>query len=334
MDIALYISELLKDHNEIGLPGIGTFYKKKISARYDRENGILYPPAEEIAFKAVESVNGELIRYVSFAKKISEASSRYFINKFTDSIRHSLETDGSANLSPIGTLHTAHGHLSMKPTLMPGEQFGLLPIKDPAFSIIQKRAAQPLPPVNEPILAAPAEADTPANPTNIWQAIGVIAILLLIAGSLTYVFYPQFFNLEADRPLSANKPQAPAAAPALVPDTTSQKDSIPATNAQSPKVTDSAGIKAPAAGKPVEVTPTYEVIGASLALRSEAETYLKVMHNRGVKARIIEDTRKPKFKISLGSYNTYEEANQEKRRIQKSFNPEAWIFTFKDKIKQ
>lgn len=340
MDIALYISELLRDHNEISLSGIGTFCKKRISAKYDRATGILYPPSEEISFKTGDSNNSELVRYVSAVKNISDAGARYFINKFVDHIRQSLASEGQADLSPLGILHNQNGHLSMSPLSTEASSFGLSPVQDTAFSPpARKMADSQTIPVSPP--AEFAEEEKPARSNSLGQAILVILILIIGTGGLAYVFYPELFDLKTDRPLQVNEQPAKVTAPPVQQDTLQnhpQTSALPATTGVT-KRTDSVPRPKPAVTTtapvaPTEKLPKFEVIGASFGLRSEAEDYIKVMKNRGIRASIYEDTRKPRFKISLGSYTTYEEANLEKRKVQNTFNREAWILTVKDKVKQ
>ncbi len=337
MDIALYISELLKDHIEVNLPGIGTFYRKKISAGYNKEEGIFYPPSEEIMFKASGSAGSELVNYISSVKKISDASARYFVNKFTDNILQSLTSEGKADLSPLGILQRTESGIYMQPAMAAGMQFGLAPLNDPAFIPVKKTVEFTAPEKKGEIMPAAETVAAEPRQKSIWQAILVVVMLLLISGSLVYVFYPEFFNLKTDKPIAVrNAVPSPAVAPAIITDTlTSNTDSSPVADAKQTlqKRKDSLASKAIAATS-LDTALKYEVIGASLALRTEAETYLKLMQSRGVKAKIIEDTRKPKYKISLGSYTSYEKASQEKRRIQNSFNKEAWIYTIKDKVKQ
>ena len=341
MDIALYISELLRDHNEISLSGIGTFCKKRISAKYDRTTGILYPPSEEISFKTGDSNNSELVRYVSAVKNISDAGARYFINKFVDHIRQSLASEGQADLSPLGILHNQNGHLYMSPLNTEASRFGLSPVQDTAFSPPARKIQESLAIPVSPSPTEFAEAERPARSNSLGQAILVILILIIGTGGLAYVFYPELFDLKTDRPLQVNKQPAKVIAPPVQQDTLQNKpgNSAPPATAGVTTRTDSVPRPKPAVtttapAAPTEKLPKFEVIGASFGLRSEAEDYIKVMKNKGIRASIYEDTRKPRFKISLGSYTTYEEANLEKRKVQNSFNREAWILTVKDKVKQ
>lgn len=327
MDIALYISELLRDHNEVGLPGIGTFYKKRISAGFNREWGLYTPPVEEIAFRSNDSGSPVLVEYISAVKKISKPSARYFINKFSESIKNSLSAEGRADLSPIGILQYSESGVYMLPSVSTPAHFGLPQLKEsfwqPGQRIPEVSAEEP----DGPAVMEPKEEEANESRGKTWRTVFIATGAFVAVMASIYVFYPDLFNLKTDRPMPVQKTRVPVVArQPLVPDTVKNKDTS--------RVVVKKAV--PSADTTARATPTirYEVIGASLALKTEAEAYLRLMHSKGIKAKIFEDTRKPKFKISLGSYTSYEEANQEKRRIQGSFNKEAWIYTVKDKDKQ
>lgn len=339
MDISLYITELLRDYDSIGLIGIGTFNKKKTPARFDRVNGIVYPPIEVLSFKPVIENETILLNYISRIKNISEASAKYFVNKYAESIHEHLETDGVFNIPAIGTLKVANGSLYMEPLVSTPHTFGMVAEKDPAhISRIQTVGTNP-------VLAAADTSSSGQEPLtegldypqeksggSFWNVFGSILFLIAIAAGLTYIFNPEFFGLESDLPLNkrreqlATKRQPKPAIP--VADTVAKADSVSSSSSlESPSVD-------PATPAPQKRTPSYEVIGASFALREEAEKYITHLKGKGIKASIIEDSRKPKYKVSLGGSSDPGEAGKIKRHIQENFNKEAWVLTVNDKAKQ
>ncbi len=349
MDIALYISELLKDCKEIGLPGIGTFSRRRTPSRYDREAGVIHPPTEEIVFSQGNGNDTELVNYLSAIKKISEASARYFINKYADSIRQQLELDGMAELSGLGKLEVQNGVYSMAPLQLTAMAFGQDILKDPAFVIPQERSPAPTPPpvasvsrltgndyAEEPVYAEAEETKS----GNTVSLILSLLFLVLIAAGLVYIFNPEFFNLDTDKPIHARtvtpqkKTTSAPAQPAVAADSSSLgKNKVEVRDSAVTPAVKKEAVPVPAA-KPAEVLPRYEVIGASFALKSEADEYVRRLSKKSIKASVVEDARKPKFKVSLGSFNNYDEATIQKRKIQASFNKEAWILTINDKEKQ
>lgn len=340
MDIAAYISELLKDHNEVSLPGIGIFYKKRISAVYDKNSGSFSPPFEELAFKSGDPANSELIDYISAEKKISKASARYFVNKYSESIKQSVASEGQADLSPVGVLFHSENGLYMKPSLFSPASFGMPPLKDLKYTQPEtSRPVQVVTPEEENIAAY--NNDGTAGTSTRWRVVAIVAALLLALAGLAYVFYPEYFNLKSDQPAVNIKQTSPAATTPVIRDTLVKGDSVSKDSLAAKARKQVAAVKKDTAIQPAPETikesssPRFEIIGASFTLKSEAETYIKYMHSKGIKATMLEDTHKPKFKVSLGSYPDYEKANEDKRKIQKSFNSQAWIYTItaKDKVK-
>ncbi|MGV3705980.1 MAG: SPOR domain-containing protein [Arcticibacter sp.] len=350
MNISLYISELLRDYDEVCLSDIGTFYKERTPASFNEASGVFKAPYDQVRFRSAADGDDVLVRYISQAKKISEASSRYFINKFVNSIQQSLASDNQVELQPIGILKNGHSGLQLIAADSSPAYFGLPAVQDPAYSsrVRTLNTAQ----VEQANQLEVMEEESESSGTG--KTLTIAFIILLIAAGLLYVFQPSLFNLTADKPITErNKPKvetpaaskaAPVAAPAeTIKDSSTSgtavnhQDSVktqvrtPATTPVTTPAKTPVKATAPAA---VAAAPSFEVIGASFALSSEAETYVKLMQSRGIKARVVEDTRKPKYKISLGSFSTFEAANVEKRRVQSTFNKEAWILTVNDKAKK
>ena len=82
------------------------------------------------------------------------------------------------------------------------------------------------------------------------------------------------------------------------------------------------------APKPAKV---YEIIVASFGLRREAETSVKGLRKKGIDAKVIEDTKKPKFKVSIGTFTVKSAADKERKRIQQELTKDAWILTITNK---
>jgi|GEM_PF-1174285 len=347
MNISLYISELLRDYDEVCLSDIGTFYKERTPASFNEASGVFKAPYDQVRFRSAADGDDVLVPYISQAKKISEASSRYFINKFVNSIQQSLASDNQAELQPIGILKNGHSGLQLIAADSSPAYFGLPAVQDPAYSsrVRTLNSAQ----VEQANQLEVMEQQSESTGTG--KTLTIAFIILLIAAGLLYVFQPSLFNLAADKPITErNKPKvetpagkaAPVAAPAeTIKDSSTSgtpaihQDSVK-TQVRTPATTPvTTPAKTPIkATNPAATAPSFEVIGASFALSSEAETYVKLMQSRGIKARVVEDTRKPKYKISLGSFSTFEAANVEKRRVQSTFNKEAWILTVNDKAKK
>lgn len=335
MDIGQYISDLLKDHEEVSLPGIGTFFKRTVNAYFDANDCVYYPPSYKVDFKESEETSSLLINHVVNIKRISESSAIYFIERFAEKLRSNLEKDSTTPVLPLGTLSKDGSALILNSTPIDSapDFFGLKPVKElniRASSLIEKGAD-----------LFPNEVAKP-NRTWVW-ILGLILLLSAIIG-LAYFYYPLYFkNLTNNKP--KNKVIVPVAVPDSVKSSVSFADSIVDQlekqglhGSEVEKAQDTFKISSkttsPDSLKIKPVPPVvYEIIVGSFALASEAETSVKNLRNRGIDAKVVVDTRKPKFKVSLGSFVNSATANKEKQRIQQDINKEAWILTVTNKEK-
>jgi hypothetical protein len=330
MNISLYISELLRDYDEVCLSDIGTFYKERTPASFNEALGVFNAPYDKVRFRPKADGDDVLVKYISQVKKISEASSRYFINKFINGIQQGLSTDNEVDLQPIGVLKKSPSGLQLIANNESPGYFGLQAVHDPTFSSRVRPLSVAA--VDEAVSSEMEQESSGSSATG--KVALIIFIVLLITAGILYVFNPSMFNLSADKPITernkvrVDSPAKKTTGTGSAPVTKNSTAPLPAVQDTFKENTTAASPEVPA---PV---PSFEVIGASFALPSEAETYVKLMKSRGINAKVIEDKRKPKYKISLGSFTTYEAANMEKRRVQSTFNKEAWILTLNDKAKK
>ncbi len=77
---------------------------------------------------------------------------------------------------------------------------------------------------------------------------------------------------------------------------------------------------------------TYEIIIASFGLKNEAEHAAKAYRKKGIDATVVADTKKPKYKVSIGSFATRTAANKENRRVQQELSKDAWILTVNNNL--
>ena len=342
MDIAQYISDLLREHEEVGLPGIGIFFKKKIAAYLNQEDGLYYPPSYKVDFKSEEASDAVLIRHIVSNKRISESSALYFLERFIENIKNDLDKDSNASVAPLGELlKTDKGYiLRSAPVAASTDLFGLKPVNE--LAIINKPATAVLTPTPE-VNYDFADEESSRSKT-LW-----IVLVLVVAGSLAalaYHYYPQYFKTSNPAPKKPI-PERKVLPPVIQPET--QKDSIAFADslmnnlekegihgAQVEKAPDSVSITTKssvvgtASAKP---TPkkVFEVIVASFYLKNEAERSAKGFRRKGIDARVVIDSDKPKYKISIGTFTSMSAANKEKKRIQAGVHKDAWILTVNNK---
>lgn len=153
MDIALYISTILHEQDEVGVPGLGTFFKRDSEAHFDSSSRKFYPPGTLVAFRPEVSSDNVLVDYISKAKRISTASAEYFAEKFGREINKELQSAGSISLGDLGSLYRSDPGLRFEPgtTVFSPASFGLVPIPEPEYVSTEVQS--------EPIAQAPVQKE-------------------------------------------------------------------------------------------------------------------------------------------------------------------------------
>jgi cell division septation protein DedD len=359
MDIAYYLSELLMQHGEVNVPGLGYFVQIKIDGYYDDNQGKFYPPTHKTSFDPHYHDDNVFLQYIAEKKKISLASSKYFTGKYIDNLRlEAMQKD--VPLADLGTLHFEDAMLSFKPAdVLPVDPayYGFEPIsikklegtsfyeqleKEQSMHTFATPAPKPkppviqqeVPPVEQPELFIPQPTYSTAETTGheeefvfhgrgyagepeeternnnwIWITITTIVVVIIVGLFVLYEFKPSAFDH-----LRSTKPSPLELKTPLKHDTVKITSGVkPDTNSN--KTTDDTAVHV---APPVEITPTstidstkvrFEVIGGTLATLAEANKLVENYKSMDIDAHIVDTTPgKHKFKVSLGSYATHDEA--------------------------
>lgn len=344
MDIAQYISDLLNEHNEVSLPGIGTFFKRNVNAHYNADEGLYYPPSRKIDYKAEEGSDSTLVQHIVNSKHISESSAMYFVERFCDNLRKNLDQGSKVTISPLGTLFKKQSGYALEQSELQSslEHFGLKPVKEFQFSGEHSTGTAASPATD---LSEPKAESAPSGSKGVFIVLGILLVLGILTG-LAYYFYPQYFK---NLTLPGSKAPSKKTAPLPLPQTDSLEESEALADtilknlereglhgAEVEKAPDTLNISTTASAADTLKTPalppkTYEVIVASFGLKKEAENSIKNLRKAGIDAKVVVDTKKPKYKVSIGGFPTMQAANKEKLRIQKGVNKDAWILTVTNK---
>lgn len=111
MDILQYLIELLKTRKQIGIEGLGTFYKKKTPGRYDAETHSFLPPSYALEFSSDVLEHTNLSQYIQTKRGISEDSAKYFISQFVKEVHKGLQ-NGEYSFENLGTLQQTGNQLA------------------------------------------------------------------------------------------------------------------------------------------------------------------------------------------------------------------------------
>jgi len=154
MDMLAYLTELIKTRKEVGIPGLGTIYKKKSPGRYDAETHSFLPPSYVLDFSSEEREQTLLIDHICKKRNISPDAATYYVDQFSDEIKKQLEEHKEASLYPLGTLYGAPDTLSFKPVNDQNfgfDFYGLPPVKEAADVVAEPEEV--LPYSAEPVIA-------------------------------------------------------------------------------------------------------------------------------------------------------------------------------------
>jgi nucleoid DNA-binding protein len=157
MDILSYLTELIKTRKEVGISGLGTFYKKKSPGRYDVETHSFLPPSYTLAFTEESRESQSLITYISKKRNISTEAATYYIDQFAEETIKQLSEKQHVDFGEIGILSGTPGSLIFNPKdqLNFGFDFyGLPPLKEEATAITNENISD-AEIVNEPAIEQP-----------------------------------------------------------------------------------------------------------------------------------------------------------------------------------
>src|SRR6478735_266105 len=105
MDVGNFISDLLAQHGDVSVPGLGYFALTRINGHYNEQEGKIYPPAYSVQFDPQVIEDETLTQYIADKKNISLASSKYFTDKFINNIKLQAQSEEVA-LANLGWFYT------------------------------------------------------------------------------------------------------------------------------------------------------------------------------------------------------------------------------------
>ncbi len=129
MDILSYLAEVIQTNKEVGVPELGTFFKKKSPGRYDAELHSFLPPSYQLAFRPEVTEDTLLAEYISKQHNLSEESAIYHIDQFVANLKEKLSDDAEVDLKSLGKFIATEGELKFfaNPDLKLGFKFFGLP---------------------------------------------------------------------------------------------------------------------------------------------------------------------------------------------------------------
>jgi len=335
MDIANYLSELLGRYTEISVPGLGCFSRLRINGYYDDVQATFYPPGHKLHFDQEAKDDEILTRHIAEKKKISLASSKYFTEKYINSLKQELVLH-EVPFAQLGWFYMQEGKIAFRPQEQaPGSDplfFGLTPVT------INKVNYVPPPPPPPPLPTAISLQQTytppPANATlveqpeyiddepeikrgiSIWVIIAIAVVILAAAAFGVYKYNPALLHLNNDSPKEQPKVEKPKAAPVIKPDSI-QKDSTP-TVADTAKAISKPveALNNPAAKTDTVPQPEFAIFLGSFKTITKSNEAVKDYKSRGIDARLLKGPGTgPRIKIIIGGFSSSGEAEAVRKKL-------------------
>lgn len=163
MDILSYLLELLQQRKEVGITGLGTFYKKKYPGRYDKEKQTFLPPGYTLQFSIDVTEEVALSDFISAKRNISNDSAKYYIEQFVEEVNQKLELNHEVELENTGRLFFTEQGLDFEPVknINYGSEFYGLPS---LAETVAEETQPALPQVEEEVYDEIAEAPNAPSP--------------------------------------------------------------------------------------------------------------------------------------------------------------------------
>ncbi|WP_406823569.1 SPOR domain-containing protein [Pedobacter sp. KACC 23697] len=163
MDILSYLLALLQQRKEVGVTGLGTFYKKKYPGRYDKEKQTFLPPGYTLQFSTEVTEEEALVNFISTKNNITNEDARHHITQFVEEVNQKLELDHEAELQNTGRLFFTEQGLDFEPVknMNYGSEFYGLP---PLAETVIEETKTALPQDEEEVYDEIAEAPSASSP--------------------------------------------------------------------------------------------------------------------------------------------------------------------------
>ncbi len=332
MNLADYLSELLTQRNEVSIPGLGHFERVRVNGYYNEQEAKFYPPGHQVKFSLHAEDDDIFAGYIAAKKSISLASAKYFTEKFIIKLKEDA-AEGSFQFSGLGSFHTEGGRLVFKPNdkiendasfygygpvnlTKPGRQIA----NEPETAIIVEHglveddAIRGTETVEEQqIFEGEAEGK---KLLNIWLVLLLILTIVILALLGTYRYNPVMFNRFNpfyQQPVSKKVVVVPVV-PVVIPKDTVKKDTAAA---------DTSIKKTTAAPQETKTADTLSQTGFAIrvdAFKGEkmANETVNLYKARGLDARIMPRTPRKLYKVIVGNYPTFKEAEIAKEELVKA----------------
>jgi cell division septation protein DedD len=335
MDISSYIAEYIRENPKLIVPGLGTFVKEQVPARFDAANNRFLPPTERIVFSSSYSDDVALQKFICSAENAKPKAVAQFIEQYVSNLIDLLGTTEEIKIDALGTFKRTSTKLTFKADeslTNSTSYFGLKPQKEKSGT---QTLIEEVPPILEeaPITEIPTEEPLPEpeeeeieevrGSSKFKKAVLIVLILALSSVAGLQIYCPSLLSQLWNAPVAASKP---------VTDTLITKTDT-TFNAENTLKSDTTALKpdslAPLAPSIPPTLPSFEIIVAAFHKQSEADEFIAQLAARQINAHILQTKKGGLLKISVGTFADETAAANELQKIHQNLAKSAWIYRVK-----
>ena len=161
MDIELLsrmIGELIVDHDQVGLPGVGTFVAEMVPASFSDKGFTINPPYRRLSFYPSRLEDTLLIDFYAASNRIDRESAQAYILQYLAELRSVLEQRKTVALPGLGRLRATRENAFF---FVPDEGLDIFPAGIGLHPVSLKSHVQPEDPV---VINVPLPVRTVAQP--------------------------------------------------------------------------------------------------------------------------------------------------------------------------
>lgn len=341
MKLPSVIKEILLTSGSLVVPGLGKFFTKHLPAEIDRSRNVLLPPGKTVVFdEALIIDDGKLSDYLQKKYTLNEKVAAQIIVGFVDSVKKELEEKKTATIEGIGILKVHENNISLQPDALEDLMNEVLPSIEIPESIKKE------PPAAERaiITTPPVKTAEPVKRSfRVWIPVTIIALVAALAAALYFtgigkaILQDIAFNKKENIAESNNNNKIvfgkpPTETDSLQQDISRQLDErTTKENALSYKQegSEQSDIQPPESlilenqSDPFSAGP-YHVIAGSFHVPGNAERYKSKLEKQGFHPVIMPDINSF-YMVSLGSYQSLEQAKVALTEFSSKFDIQLWI---------
>ncbi len=318
MNIGLYISELLSEHDYVILHGFGAFVPKYVAAKNFTEQGWIDPPSRMVAFNPALKMNdGILLHYVAQREGLTAPKALAVIDALVADYLYSLDHGKPVVIKGLGTV-SKNGedytfHADPEATLLP-EAFGLERV------LLPKKAPEKVP-SKTPVASISGQHHSKRK-MGLWL---YVPLLLIMIATIVWLVY-QFII-----------PKQEQISPAEVTPVIEQAEifEVPPVTADSiNQVPQDSLIQDISIEREHPREGIYYVIGGSFRSRENAEKYFEQAIKRGHQPFHLGEIGKFHV-VALAQYSTQKEAFRHQMEIHaKDSTSGVWVYSVRKRTEE